>query len=65
MVLTRIQKAIPLGGFRLRLRPTDGSVIERGVFALMVGPIFEPLRRDPARFEEVRVEGGTVVWSNG
>ena len=65
MALLRIRDATSLDGFRLRLTLTDGSVIERDVSTLMVGPIFEPLRSDPARFAEVRVEDGTVVWPNG
>src|SRR6266536_6605169 len=29
------------------------------------GPIFAPVRDDPAVFRTVRVEGGTIAWSNG
>ncbi|MBI3809853.1 MAG: DUF2442 domain-containing protein, partial [Nitrospirae bacterium] len=29
------------------------------------GPVFEPIRNDPAFFQAVRVEAGTVVWPNG
>jgi hypothetical protein len=65
MPLLRIQKAVPLEGFRLRLTLTDGSVVERDVTDLLVGPIFEPIRSDPARFREVRTEEGSVAWPNG
>ena len=65
MSLLRICDVVPVDGFRLRLTLTDGSVIERDVSALMVGPVFEPLRSDPARFAEVRAADGTVVWPNG
>ena len=65
MRLTRIQSVVPLERLHLRLTLTDGSVVERDVSPLMVGPIFEPMLRDPERFREVRVEGGTVVWPNG
>ncbi|MCI0589982.1 MAG: DUF2442 domain-containing protein [Planctomycetes bacterium] len=61
----RIVAATPLRGLRLRLTLTDGSIIERDVSSLMVGPIFASLRGDPARFAEVRIEGGSVVWPNG
>jgi len=29
------------------------------------GPIFEPIRRDPAVFRSARVAGGTIAWDNG
>lgn len=65
MKLVRISEVVPLEGFHLRLRLTDGSVIDRDVTDLLHGPVFEPIRRDPALFKQVRVEGGTVVWPNG
>ena len=58
--LERIREAPPLEGFRLRLKLTDGSVIERDVSALLTGPVFEPLRDSPAMFKRVKAEGGTV-----
>ena len=65
MTLLRIREVKVLEGFRLSLELTDGSVIERDVSRLLVGPVFEPIRKDPAVFAGVRVEGGTVVWPNG
>jgi hypothetical protein len=65
MAVLRIREAEPLEGFKLRLTLTDGSVIERDVSRLLVGPVFEPIRKDPAVFAKARVEGGTVVWPNG
>jgi hypothetical protein len=65
MRLLRIRAVEPLGGFRLRLTLTDGSVIERDVEPLLRGPVFEPLRSDPERFREARAEAGTVAWPNG
>lgn len=65
MSLLRIKQVVPLEGFRLRLTLTDGSVVDRDVADLLTGPIFEPIRRDPARFREVRAEEGSVVWPNG
>jgi len=63
--LLRILKAAPLEGFRLRVTLTDGSVVERDVSELLVGPIFEPIRSDSARFREMRAENGSVAWPNG
>ena len=65
MALLRIREVKVLEGFKLGLTLTDGSVIERDVSGLLVGPIFEPIRKDSAVFAKVRVEGGTVVWPNG
>lgn len=65
MALLRIREVKALEGFKLKLALTDGSVIERDVSRLLAGPVFEPIRKDPAVFAKVRVEGGTVVWPNG
>lgn len=65
MGLIRIRDVRALEGFRLQLWLTDGSIVERDVFALLTGPLFEPVRADPAYFRQVRAEAGTVVWPNG
>jgi hypothetical protein len=65
MALLRIAHASPMGGFKLRLTLSDGSIMERDVAQLLRGPIFERIRNDPAEFGRVRVEGGTIVWPNG
>jgi len=63
--LIRIRAVEALEGFRLRLTLTSGKVIEKDVSPFLTGPIFEPLRKDPALFRSVRVEAGAVVWPNG
>ncbi|OFV93131.1 MAG: hypothetical protein A3G76_16805 [Acidobacteria bacterium RIFCSPLOWO2_12_FULL_65_11] len=65
MTLLRIVGVTPLDGFHLRLALTDGSVVERDVERLLIGPVFEPVRGDRALFQSARVEHGTVVWPNG
>ena len=65
MALLRIREVKVLDGFKLRLALTDGSVVERDVSSLLVGPVFEPVRKDPSLFGKVRAEGGTIVWPNG
>jgi hypothetical protein len=65
--MVRVQEVTPLNGFTLRLEFTDGSERTLDMEPYLKGPIFEPLRRDPALFRSVRVdeELGTIVWPNG
>lgn len=65
MKLTRIKSVSPLRGFRLRLKLTDGRVVERDVRAYLTGPVFADVRNKPEVFLSVKVEHGTVVWPNG
>jgi hypothetical protein len=64
--LIKVVKAEPLGGYRLRVRFSDGSAGERD-FADVVsagGPMLNPLR-DPAYFARVFTEFGAPTWPNG
>ena len=65
MSLLRIATVTALTGHRLRLELTDGTTIEREVGSLLTGLVFKDIRERPELFNEVRVEGGTVVWPNG
>jgi len=65
MKLLRIMKAEALPGLKLRLTLDDGRVIERDVGKLLRGPVFEPIRNNPAEFARVKAEYGTVVWPSG
>jgi hypothetical protein len=65
-MLTKVTSLEKLGGFRLRVRFSDGSA---GVhdFAALVnepGPMLEPLR-DEAYFARVLLEFGAPTWPNG
>lgn len=60
--MLRVRSAIALGGYRVRLTLTDGSVVERDLGSALRGPVFEPLRRSPELFAEVYVEAGTIAW---
>ena len=60
--MIRIRHATALDGHRLRLTLTNGDVVERDIGALLWGPVFEPLRTDTARFQQVTVQAGTVAW---
>ena len=65
MSLLRIREVMPLESFHLRLTLTDGSIIEREITDLLIGPMFETIRKDPVAFRQIKVESGTVVWPNG
>ena len=65
MSLLRIREVLPVEGSRLRLTLTDGSIVERDITDLLVGPMFETLRKGSAAFRQVKIESGTVVWPNG
>ncbi len=65
MSLLRIREVKPVEDFRLRLTLTDGSVVERDITDLLIGPIFEAIRNDTAAFRQVKAESGTIVWRNG
>jgi hypothetical protein len=65
-MLTKVTSLEKLGGFRLRVRFSDGS---EGVhdFAALVnepGPMLEPLR-DETYFARVFLEFGAPTWPNG
>jgi hypothetical protein len=61
----RIREAKPLDNCGVRLTLTDGRVVERDLGPLLAGPVFAGIRNDEARFREMRVEGGTLVWPDG
>ena len=65
MKLVRIREARPLHNYRVQFTLTDGRVIDRDLGPMLVGPVFDEIRNDEARFREMRVEGGTVVWPGG
>lgn len=65
MKLVRIREAKVLGDHRVELTLTDGRVIERDLGSMLVGPVFDVIRNDQARFREMFVEGGTLVWPTG
>jgi hypothetical protein len=65
-MLTKVTRLERLGGFRLRVRFSDGSEGTHE-FAAMVnepGPMLEPLR-DEVYFARVFLEFGAPTWPNG
>ena len=65
-MLTKITRLEKIGGFRLRLRFTDGSEGTHDFVSMVSegGPMLEPLR-DEAYFNRVFLEFGALTWPNG
>jgi hypothetical protein len=64
--IVHVVKVDRLGGYRLRLRFSDGTEGERD-FSDMIGEggeMVEPLR-DPAFFSRIFIECGVLAWPNG
>ena len=64
--IVKVSGVEQLGGYRLRLSFSDGSVGEHDFRPLIEegGAMVEPLR-DPAYFARVFVEMGIPTWPNG
>ena len=64
--LIKVTKVEHIGGHRLRLRFSDGSIGERDFVDIVAkgGPMLDPLR-DPVYFARVFVEFGAPTWPNG
>jgi hypothetical protein len=65
-MLTKIARIEKLGGFRLRVRFTDGTEGVHDFSALVSesGPMLEPLREE-VYFNRVFLEFGAPTWPNG
>jgi hypothetical protein len=65
--MIRVRGVEVLSGFLVRLSLTDGTTREVDLGPFLNGPVFDPVRNDPAFFRAVRVdeELGTIVWPNG
>ena len=65
--MIRIRKVKPLERYIVRLEFTNGKQKTVDLEPYLVGPMFEPLRRDPSMFKTITVDKqlGTIVWENG
>jgi len=65
--MIRILAVKSMEAFTVSLEFSDGSEKTVDLDPYLRGPIFEPLRCDPALFRSVQVDAelGTIVWSNG
>lgn len=61
----RVRAVEPRQGFKVLFTFDNGTQREIDLEPYLQGPIFEPLRRDPAKFRAMKIEGGTIAWDNG
>lgn len=62
-----VESVTVLDGFRVHLVFSDGIERELDLLPYLRGPIFEPIRTDPAIFRSVFIdpEWHCLAWSNG
>ena len=63
--LVRVKTVEPLEDFKVRIGFEDGTQKDVDLEPYLHGPIFEPIRNDPAVFRSMKIEGGTIAWDNG
>lgn len=61
----RVRAVKPRQGFKVLFTFDNGSQREIDLEPYLRGPVFEPLRRDLAKFRAMKIEGGTIAWDNG
>ena len=54
-----------LTGFQVHFTFWDGTEADIDLEPLLHGPVFEPLRRDPAFFAQMYLDFDTIAWPNG
>ena len=54
-----------VAGFRVHFTFWDGTGKEIDLEPYLWGPVFEPLRHDPALFAQMYLDGDTIAWPNG
>jgi hypothetical protein len=66
-IKTRIKSVTPLENLLVKLVFADRSEKVVDLRPNLEGPLFEPIRNDPVKFREVRVEQdfGGLEWPNG
>jgi hypothetical protein len=61
----RVRAVQPLQEFNVLLAFDDNTQKTINLEPYLRGPVFEPIRNDPAVFRAMKIEGGTIAWDNG
>ncbi len=61
----RVREVKPLPGFKALVSFDNGAQREIELEPYLRGPVFEPIRNDPAAFRSMTVAGGTIAWPSG
>lgn len=61
----RVRSATPLSGFKVLVAFDNDTEREVDLEPYLHGPVFEPIRKQPALFRSIRIEGGAIAWPNG
>ena len=61
----RVRSVTPLAGLKALVAFDDNTQREIDLEPYLHGPVFEPIRSEPALFRAMKIEGGTIAWPNG
>jgi len=61
----RVRAVEPLQGFNVLFTFDNDTKKTIDLEPYLRGPVFAPIRDDPALFRAMKIEGGTIVWDNG
>jgi hypothetical protein len=61
----RVRAVTPLDGFKVLATFDNDSQKTLDLDPFLHGPVFEPIRSDPALFRAMKIAGGTIAWDNG
>ncbi len=61
----RVHAVEPLQGFTVRVTFENNTQRDIDLGPYLRGPVFEPIRNNPATFRAMKIEGGTIAWDNG
>ena len=61
----RVRAVEPLQAFKVLVTFDNGTRREIDLEIYLHGPIFEPMRSNPAQFRAMKIAGGTIAWDDG